>query len=149
MSGTLRISLRAGERIYINGAVFRVDRKVSLELLNSVTFLLEQHVIKPEDTTTPLRQLYFMVQTALIEPGGAPHADQMALASLELLQKAFSNEKILDGLTEVEALLKRQRRFESLKIIRGLFPIEAHIITNASAAQPAPETVVERTVACR
>lgn len=28
---SLRISLRAGERIYVNGAVLRPDRKVALE----------------------------------------------------------------------------------------------------------------------
>jgi len=137
MKGTLKISLRAGERIYINGAVLRVDRKVSLELLNSVTFLLEQHVLKPEDTTTPLRQLYFMIQTGLIDPGAAEQADQMAMASLSLLRAAFENEAVLAGLAEVDALMQRQRRFECLKIVRNLFPIEAGIL--GQAATPAAE----------
>lgn len=149
MSGTLRISLRAGERIYINGAVFRVDRKVSLELLNSVTFLLEQHVMKPEDTTTPLRQLYFMVQTALIEPGGAPQAIEMAQASLALLKVAFSNEKVLEGLGDVESLLARQRRFECLKVIRGLIAIEAKILAGEDVPSEAHHVIEERAVACR
>ena len=53
------------------------DRKVSLEFLNDVTFLLESHVIQVEDTTTPLRQLYFIAQTMLMEPderSGDPQA---------------------------------------------------------------------------
>ena len=41
MKSTLRISLKSGERIFINGAVLRVDRKVALEFLNDVTFLLD------------------------------------------------------------------------------------------------------------
>lgn len=149
MSGTLRISLRAGERIYINGAVFRVDRRVSLELLNSVTFLLEQHVMKPEDTTTPLRQLYFMVQTALIEPGGAPQAVEMAQASLKLLKAAFSNEQVLAGLEEVDALLVRQRLFECLKVIRGLIVIEAKILAGDNLRSETHKGIEERAVACR
>jgi flagellar biosynthesis repressor protein FlbT len=44
----MNISLRRGERIFINGAVLRVDRKVCLELLNDVTFLLESHVMQAE-----------------------------------------------------------------------------------------------------
>ena len=56
----MQISLKAGERIYINGAVVRVDRKVSIELMNDVVFLLEAHVLQAEETTTPLRQLYFV-----------------------------------------------------------------------------------------
>ena len=66
----MHISLRSGEKIYRNGAVVRVDRKVSIELLNDVTFLLEAHVMQPQDTNTPLRQLYFVVQTMLIDPAG-------------------------------------------------------------------------------
>jgi flagellar protein FlbT len=68
MKSSLRISLKAGERIFINGAVLRVDRKVALEFLNDVTFLLENHVLQPEQATTPLRQLYFIVQMMLINP---------------------------------------------------------------------------------
>ena len=68
MSGTIRISLRAGERVYVNGAVIRVDRKTTLEFLNNVVFLLENHVMQEEDATTQLRRLYFTVQKMLIEP---------------------------------------------------------------------------------
>ena len=64
----MHISLRAGEKIYINGAVLCADRKVSLELLNDATFLLEAHVMKVESATTPLRQLYFIVQIMLMNP---------------------------------------------------------------------------------
>lgn len=49
MKSTLRISLKSGERIFVNGAVLRVDRKVAVEFLNDVTFLLENHVLQPED----------------------------------------------------------------------------------------------------
>ena len=76
MKSTLRISLKSGERIFVNGAVLRVDRKVAVEFLNDVTFLLENHVLQPEQATTPLRQLYFIAQMALINPEGTTHADR-------------------------------------------------------------------------
>ena len=57
-----------GERIYVNGAVLRVDRKVTLELINDVAFLLEGQVMQVADATTPLRQLYFVVQLMLMSP---------------------------------------------------------------------------------
>ena len=41
----MNITLHAGEKLYINGAVIRVDRKAKIELLNDVTFLLENHVL--------------------------------------------------------------------------------------------------------
>ena len=39
MKRTLRISLKSGERIFNNGAVLPVDRKVALEFLNQETIL--------------------------------------------------------------------------------------------------------------
>ena len=74
---TLRITLRAGERVFVNGAVLKVDRKTTLEFLNDVTFLLESHVMQAEDATTPLRQLYFIVQMMLIDPASAQAARQL------------------------------------------------------------------------
>ena len=57
MKNTLKISLKPNEKIYLNGAVIRVDRKVTLELLNDVQFLLESHVLQIDEASTPLRQL--------------------------------------------------------------------------------------------
>ena len=41
MKNTLKISLKPNEKIYLNGAVIRVDRKTTIELLNETQFLLE------------------------------------------------------------------------------------------------------------
>lgn len=129
----LRISLRAGERIFINGAVLRPDRKVTLEFLNSVTFLLEQHVLKPEDTSTPLRQLYFMIQTAIIDPKAARPALDMSRQSLRLLKATFTNPTILADLATVEELLERERHFDCLRVVRKLFALEDAIMAGRPA----------------
>lgn len=128
MNSALRISLKAGERIYINGAVLRTDRKVTIDILNEVTFLLEQHVMKPEDTTTPLRQLYFMVQTMLIDPAGAGKARDMAKTLLAALAKAVVNRELLAGLAAVSLHVEEGKPFDALKAIRMLYPIEAEIL---------------------
>jgi flagellar protein FlbT len=125
---SLRISLRAGERIYVNGAVLQPDRKVSLEFLNDVVFLLESHVIQAEETTTPLRQLYFIAQTMLMEPSNAPATLKLFESSYALLQSSFENEEILAGLTKARDLVAGDRVYEALKVIRVLFPLEAAIL---------------------
>ena len=149
----LKISLRAGEKIFINGAVLRPDRKVTLEFLNSVTFLLEQHVLKPEDTNTPLKQMYFMIQTAIMDPKAAEAALEMAKASLRLMRAAFENQEILSELMIVDDLLTRGRHFESLRVIRRLFPKEESILKGTPSVSenlPALEPIQEVKVAqCR
>ena len=133
----MHISLRAGEKFYINGAVLRVDRKVSIELLNDATFLLEAHVMSVEDVTTPLRQLYFIVQIMLMNPADTPAACQMlAQAIATNRQNNSAHEQILAGLANVERLVGENRKFEALKAIRTLLPIEAEIIGKTKVLAP-------------
>ncbi|MFT3732420.1 MAG: flagellar biosynthesis repressor FlbT [Hyphomicrobium sp.] len=125
MSGGLKITLRAGERIFINGGVLRVDRKVSIELMNDVIFLLEQHVMKPEDTTTPLRQLYFMIQMMLMDPALHMKARTMARESVSNLLESLSDPMLAKGLKDTADLLDGDRAFDALKKVRTLLPLEA------------------------
>ncbi|MGE5510101.1 MAG: flagellar biosynthesis repressor FlbT [Bacteroidota bacterium] len=135
MKKGLRISLRAGERIYVNGAVLRADRKVSLEFLNDVVFLLESHVLQEEETTTPLRQLYFVVQTMLMEPGRAEATRKVFEGSHALLMATFQNAEVLSGLRRVGELVAAGRVYEALKAIRALFPIEEAILSEGRTPQ--------------
>ncbi|MGP8233435.1 MAG: flagellar biosynthesis repressor FlbT [Methylovirgula sp.] len=123
----MRISLRAGEKFYINGAVLRVDRKVSFELLNDATFLLEAHVMNVSDVTTPLRQLYFVVQIMLMNPADTPAAAEMFAKALENNRRIFFDSRILAGLKATEQLVAENRKFDALKTIRTLLPIEAEV----------------------
>ncbi|SUW38744.1 flagellar biosynthesis repressor FlbT [Brucella abortus] len=128
----IRLSLRAGERIFINGAVLRADRKVSLELLNDATFLLENHVLQPEDTTTPLRQLYFAAQMMLIEPAMRKQAGATFAQMLKGMFAMFKDAEILNALKLVDELVHNGRVFEALKTIRAQYPREAELM----GAQP-------------
>jgi flagellar protein FlbT len=134
MSGSIRISLRPGEKIYVNGAVLRADRKVSLELMNDVTFLLESHVLHAQDATTPLRQLYFVVQTMLVDPSAAAAARLMFDEMLPRFLASFENAEVLSMLQSVAALVAAGRDFEALKAIRSLFAVEAMILADGVAA---------------
>ncbi len=133
----MRLSLRAGERVYINGAVLRVDRKVGIELLNDATFLLEGHVLQAEEATTPLRQLYFAVQTMLIDPAGAAPARDLYAGLQAGILAATREAALRTGLAAAEAHVAEGRLFEALKTIRGLYPAEAALLA-AAGAEPAP-----------
>jgi len=131
MRGAFRIVLRAGEKIYVNGAVLRVDRKVGIEFLNDVTFLLGNHVMQAEAATTPLRQLYFFIQTMLIDPTSAPGVRRMFDEHYEEILSTFKNMDIRSGLMEVNEFLNSGRHFDALKTIRSLLPLEESILSCA------------------
>jgi flagellar protein FlbT len=136
MSKTMQISLKAGERIYINGAVIRADRKVSLELMNDVVFLLEAHVLQADETTTPLRQLYFVLQAILMDPQNAGTTLALFHDVLESTLASFSNETVIAGLKSVRQTVAADRIFDALRTIRNLFAVEASILDGAATKPP-------------
>ncbi|MBB3996389.1 flagellar biosynthesis repressor FlbT [Aureimonas pseudogalii] len=133
---TLRITLRAGERIFVNGAVMRVDRKTHLEFMNDVTFLLESHVMQAADANTPIRQLYFVVQLMLIDPATAADSRASFERSYPALLAAFSSFAVRSGLQDVADLVARDRYFDALKRLRILIPLEDEIL--AGTVSPIP-----------
>lgn len=141
MKSTLRISLKSGERIFINGAVLRVDRKVALEFLNDVTFLLENHVLQPQDATTPLRQLYFIAQMILINPEGKDQSMAMFKKSIAMLLTCFQDAEVLAELKRIDAMVASGRAFDALKAIRSLYPAEDRILNNNEIAPAMVETI--------
>lgn len=132
----MKISLRAGERVYINGAVLRVDRKVSLELVNDVMFLLEGQVMQASDATTAMRQLYFIVQLMLMNPTDIAAAASLYGQHHAALLAACENREMLDGLSAIDEMVGETRYFEALKRIRALFPLEQAILAGATTESP-------------
>jgi len=148
VTGHLKVHLKPNERVYINGGVIKVDRKVTLELMNEVVFLLEGHILQEEQATTPLRQLYFIVQSMLMEPKSEPIARQLYEQSHQALLMTFKNQDVLDGLVEVKTLMERGRTFETLRKIRALFPLEDEILKSRErAAARLPEERAKKSVA--
>ena len=131
----MNLSLRANEKIYINGAILKFDRKVSIELMNDAAFLLETHVIQPDETTTPLRQLYFVVQTMLIEPRNAGTARLLFDRMLMTTACIFEDATVLFGLQHIDKLIAEERYFEALKQLRALYPAEAAILASPGQAR--------------
>jgi flagellar protein FlbT len=138
MSNTLKISLKPNEKIYINGAVIRVDRKVTIELMNDVQFLLEGHVIQADQASTPLRQLYFIVQVMLINPAGADDAREMFRRSLPLLIAIFEDAEICSALKQIDRMVGEDHIYEALKAIRSLYPLERRALGGNDDVPGAP-----------
>lgn len=137
MKKPMRISLRAGEQIYVNGAVLRVDRKVGLDLINEVAFLLESQVMQVADATTPLRQLYFIVQLMLMSPQDVVEAKAVYCEHRAALLLVTENADVRLGLEAVEELVEAKRYYDALRKIRGLFDIEQSILSGTPALDAA------------
>ncbi|WP_237049983.1 flagellar biosynthesis repressor FlbT [Microvirga ossetica] len=124
MKAKMRFSLKAGERIFINGAVLTVSQKVTLSLLNEARFLLESHVLQLFEATTPMRQLYFVVQSLLINPQEAEKVMGAFQKLHESLLQSATDETIKQALLGAGELVAKNRIFDALKAIRILFEPE-------------------------
>ena len=133
----MNITLRAGERFFINGAVIRVDRKATVELLNDVTFLLENHVMQAKDATTLTRQIYFAVQVMLMDPAATASATMLARSLIETALGAYRTPELISGLRGVAQSLARSRNFEAMKALRTLFPLEDRELADDAAPSAA------------
>lgn len=131
-----RIFLKANERIFINGAVFKVDRKVSLELMNNATFLLENHIMQNEDANTPFKQLYFVVQLLLIDPNNTEEAKKMFKEMVQSLLDSLENDQLRSLVKMADVEVASGKEFAALKTIRSAFPLED--ITMSAGLPPIP-----------
>lgn len=130
----LRISLRDGEKIVVNGAVMRSVGRTEIVVENNVSIMRGREVMSPEEAVTPARQLYFHTMMAYVDPAG-PEAHQ---------------EQILEALKKVMALLVTQEaaaisltfgqhvaRFEFYKALREcrqLMRLEDAVLEASNAA---------------
>lgn len=67
---TLRISLRDGEKVVINGAVIRASGRTDLAIQSKVTILRGREIMNPAEASTPARALYFHTMMAYLDPDG-------------------------------------------------------------------------------
>ena len=152
--GNMRLYLRANEKIFINGAVLRVDRKVSIELLNDATFLLENHVMQKEEADTPLKQLYFVVQMLLMDPSSTEQPTQIFKQMIGNLLETLETPELLEGVKSVDVDVSTGKPFAALKTIRQLFPTEESVmglkpkaaaeLIAAQSAKPAKIQIAEK-----
>lgn len=128
MSTTTRITLRPGERIFINGAVLQSDGRSSFDILNDVPYLREHEIMHAQQTVTPLRQLYYILQTMVMEPGGIERAHSVYTDTMRFMQMAFENETVLTGLETIRSQVAAGSPLGALRTLQTLIPIEDAIL---------------------
>jgi len=65
----LRLSLKPNEMLIVNGCVIRnADRRQVLVIENQADVIREVDLLDPNDAATPVKQVYFFIQSALLQP---------------------------------------------------------------------------------
>jgi flagellar protein FlbT len=65
----LRISLRPNEKLIVNGCIIRnSSRRQMLIIENQADVIRECELLKSDQAATPVRQVFFFIQTAFLNP---------------------------------------------------------------------------------
>jgi flagellar protein FlbT len=129
---TLRISLRNGEPVIVNGAVLRSVGRTDLMVENNATILRGRDVMKPEEADSPARQLYFACMMAYID-SDAKHQDAL-LERLERLMAALESTEAKAVCIRFAQKVATGQFYPALSDCRWLIGYEADVLDRALAA---------------
>jgi flagellar biosynthesis repressor protein FlbT len=136
----MKIHLKRNEKLFLNGAVIRLDRRGSIELLNDAQFLLEAHVMQQEDAKKPLQQIYFIVQSMLMDPNNVPYVMELYRAFSTRLRMNSKSAKYLEFIESVDKQVEDQDFFGALKVLRRSFELDEEVASpgiNVSSSEAA------------
>jgi flagellar protein FlbT len=93
MDMALRISLRDGEKMIVNGAIMRSVGRTDICIENAASILRGRDLMTPEEANTPARRLYFACMMAYVEQGEpGDHQDDIIRLVRELMDAVQSPE---------------------------------------------------------
>lgn len=122
---TLRISLKSGEKIVVNGAVLRATGRTDLVVENHAAIMRGREVMSPDEATSPARRLYFACMMAYIDEAGRDrHQDEVVLRLGELVA-ALESEEARAACARFAHRLAIGDYYRALAECRGIFAYEA------------------------
>lgn len=131
---SLRISLRDGEKVIVNGAVLRSVGRTDLRLENGASVLRGRDVMTPEEANSPARRLYFACMMAYIsEDDRAAHQD----AIIELVREMLGALKAPEAQAACVTFAQKvacQQFYAALSECRWLINYETELLSTAQAA---------------
>jgi len=125
---TLRISLRDGEKVVINGAVIRASGRTDLAIESKVTILRVREIMAPAEATTPARSLYFHTMLAYLDPGSIEAHHSKIVAALGAVTRLLPSEEARAATTRFAQRAASADYYRALGDCRELMRCEHDIL---------------------
>lgn len=127
----LRISLRAGERLIVGGAVVRnAGARTSLLIENDVPILRGREVMSLQDATSPCRRIYFTIQLMYVDEENL--AEHQRLFTDLVREVVTASPSMAPRLAEIGARIAEGQHYQALKLARQLVAYEEELIGNVT-----------------
>lgn len=127
----LKISLKSGERLFINGAAIANGRHpCELTILNNVQVLREREILHEEQADTPCKRVYLAVQLMYMDPANLSRYHELFLQLVrEIIGAAPSLTPLVGAIGE---LVSRGEYYAALKQARALMKEEAKLLDSVA-----------------
>jgi len=130
----LRISLRDGEKVVVNGAVLKAVGRTDLVVENKVAVLRGREVMTPDEATTPARQLYFNTMMAYVDPASRELHQEQIIRSLEKVTTLLPTDAARAHAVAFARNAAHLQFYKALSDCRQLMQLEAEALGALDAA---------------
>jgi len=135
----LRITLKPGERVILNGCIVRNAgrSRMDIEVENRSDVLRGDEIISREDACTPVRGVAHAIQHALASRDQRDELLPHILRSLDEIE-AVLNPVVAPAIHAVRACIGTEDYYGALKSLGPLLDREARLLNLSSASAAAP-----------
>jgi flagellar biosynthesis repressor protein FlbT len=127
----LVLKLGPKERVLINGAVIENgDRRSRLSIMTPNAHILRlRDAIHPEEVTTPVRRVCYIVQLVLSGDADAGEARAQLLRGIEQLSQVLTDPDSRGHLAAATAAVTENQHYQALKALRAILPREERLMS--------------------
>ena len=120
----LRLTLKPNERVLINGCVVRnADRRQVLVIESHADIIREADLLVQEEQRTPVKEVYFFIQTALLDPATREKLVPIIQKRLGKLVPVFHDE-MANHIFEAAAHVSSADFYKAMRTLRSLMAYE-------------------------
>lgn len=134
MSG-LVLKLGPRERVLINGAVIEnCERRSKLAIMTPGAHILRlRDAIHPEQVTTPVRRVCYIMQLVLSGDADPADARLQLLRGIEQLSQVLTDSDSRILLAQASQAVVENQHYQALKALRNLLPREERLLAASRA----------------
>jgi flagellar protein FlbT len=119
----LKLTIRPGETIYINGAeICNAGSGASLVIQNHCRILRESEMIRQDEATSPCSKMVFALQQIVLKENPFEELNELSRLAVQILQKMPS---VAPQILEIQQLLSEKKTHIAFKKGKTLMDLEA------------------------
>lgn len=123
----LRLTLKPNERIIVNGCIIRnSDRRQLIVIENQADIVREADLLSDGDSRTPVKEVYFFVQSALVDPSLREKLVPLIQKNLGRLVPVFHDE-MSTHIFEAASHVSCGDFYKALRALRPVIQYEAQL----------------------